>query len=112
MWNKSILLLLTISGLIAQQDNSFNFQSDGENEDYVKVPSDAQNQPTAGMTLEAWVKPTENPAAYNMNSIVSYLTLQGATTESGYAFLYNSGKWRFVVITAVGWFCASDGTFT
>ena len=100
MWNKSILLLLIISGLIAQQDNSFNFQSDGENEDYVKVPSDAQNQPTAGMTLEAWVKPTENPAAYNMNGIVSYLTLQGATTESGYAFLYNSGKWRFVVITA------------
>ena len=50
MWNKSILLLLTISGLIAQEDNSFNFQSNGANEDYVKVRSDAQNQPTAGMT--------------------------------------------------------------
>jgi hypothetical protein len=100
MWNKSILLLLTISGLIAQEDNSFNFQSNGANEDYVKVGSDAQNQPTAGMTLEAWVKPTEDPAAYNLNGIVSYLTSQGVTTESGYAFLYDTGKWRFVVIAA------------
>ncbi|SVE56081.1 uncharacterized protein METZ01_LOCUS508935, partial [marine metagenome] len=92
-----------ISGLIAQQDNSFNFQSDGANEDFVMVNHDAgepQLRPTAGMTLEAWVKPTENPAAYDMNGIVSYLTLQGATTESGYAFLYKEGKWRFVVITA------------
>ena len=100
MWNKLILLLLTISGLIAQQDNSFNFQSNGANEDYVKVGSDAQNQPTAGMTLEAWVKPTEDPATYDMNGIVSYFTLAGPTVESGFAFMYKEGKWRFVVITA------------
>ena len=86
--------------VFAQQDNSFNFQSNGENQDYVNVTSDPQNQPTAGMTLEAWVKPTEDPAAYNQNGIVSYFTLAGPTVESGFAFMYKDGKWRFVVITA------------
>ena len=52
------------------------------------------------MTLEAWVKPTEDPAAYNQNGIVSYFTLAGPTVESGFAFMYKDGKWRFVVITA------------
>ncbi len=92
-------MLPIISGLIAQQDNSFNFQSNGENQDYVNVTSDPQNQPTAGMTLEAWVKPTEDPATYDMNGIISYLTLQGSETESGFAFLYKDALWRFVVIT-------------
>ena len=96
----TLTLFIIISGLIAQENNSFNFQSNDGSEDYVRVISDPQNQPTSGMTLEAWVKPTENPEAYDMNGIVSYLTLQGDTIESGYGFLYNSGKWRFVVITA------------
>ncbi|HJM95729.1 MAG TPA: LamG domain-containing protein, partial [Candidatus Marinimicrobia bacterium] len=87
------------SMVFAQQDNSFNFQSDGASEDFVTVTSDPQLQPTAGMTLEAWVKPTEDPATYDMNGIISYLTLSGATVESGFAFLYKEGKWRFVVIT-------------
>ena len=103
MWNKSILLLLTISGLIAQQDNSFNFQTNGANEDFVTIPHNAEDpqiRPTAGMTLEAWVKPTEDPATYDMNGIVSYFTLAGPTVESGFAFMYKEGKWRFVVITA------------
>jgi hypothetical protein len=103
MWNKLILLLLFISGLIAQDEMSFNFQTNGAMEDFVAIPHNAEDpqiRPTAGMTLEAWVKPTEDPAAYNMNGIVSYLTLQGADTESGFAFMYKEGKWRFVVITA------------
>ncbi|MBT6517889.1 MAG: hypothetical protein HOK59_09120, partial [Candidatus Marinimicrobia bacterium] len=103
MWNKSILVLLTISGLIAQDEHSFNFQTNGAMEDFVTIPHNAEDpqiRPTAGMTLEAWVKPTEDPATYDMNGIVSYLTLQGADTESGFAFMYKEGKWRFVVITA------------
>ena len=101
MWNKSVLLSLIISGLIAQ-NNSFNFQTNGPNEDFVTIQhddGDPQIRPTSGMTLEAWVKPTEDPAAYDMNGIISYLTLQGATTESGFAFIFKEGKWRFVVIT-------------
>lgn len=103
MWNKSILLLLTISGLIAQDEMSFNFQTNGANEDFVTIPHNAEDpqiRPTAGMTLEAWVKPTEDPASYDMNGIVSYFTLAGPTVESGFAFMYKEGKWRFVVITA------------
>ena len=83
----------------SQQDNSFNFQSDGANGDFVTVSSNALIQPTTGMTLEAWVKPTEDPATYNMNGIVSYLTLDGPTVEAGFAFIYNSGEWRFIVMT-------------
>jgi len=83
----------------SQQDNSFNFQSDGANGDFVTVSSNALIQPTTGMTLEAWVKPTEDPATYNMNGIVSYLTLDGPTLEAGFAFIYNSGEWRFIVMT-------------
>jgi hypothetical protein len=93
-------LFFIISGLLAQENNSFNFQSNEGGEDFVRISTDPQNQPTSGMTLEAWVKPTENPEAYEMNGIVSYLTLQSETIESGYGLLYNSGKWRFVVITA------------
>ncbi|SVA95369.1 uncharacterized protein METZ01_LOCUS148223, partial [marine metagenome] len=102
MRNKKILCFLfsmyASSVVFAQQDNSFNFQSDGANEDFVMVPTDAQLQPTAGMTLEAWVKPTEDPEN-DMTGIISYLTLQGATVESGFAFIYKESKWRFVVIT-------------
>ena len=91
MRNKKILWFLfsmyASSVVFAQQDNSFNFQSDGANEDFVTVPTDAQLQPTAGMTLEAWVKPTEDPEN-DMTGIISYLTLQGATVESGFAFIY------------------------
>ena len=83
----------------SQQDNSFNFQSDGANGDFVTVSSNTLIQPTTGMTLEAWVKPTEDPATYNMNGIVSYLTLDGPTQEAGFAFIYNSGEWRFIVMT-------------
>nr|MCS5653094.1 LamG domain-containing protein [Candidatus Neomarinimicrobiota bacterium] len=83
----------------SQQDNSFNFQLDGANGDFVTVSSNALIQPTTGMTLEAWVKPTEDPATYNMNGIVSYLTLDGPTVEAGFAFIYNSGEWRFIVMT-------------
>ena len=94
MWNKSVLLSLIISGLIAQ-NNSFNFQTNGPNEDFVTIQHDdgyPQIRRTSGMRLDAWVKPTEDPAAYDMNGIISYLTLQGATTESGFAFIFKEGK--------------------
>jgi len=86
--------------IFSQQNNSFNFQTNGANEDFVTITSNAQLQPSAGMTLEAWVKPTEDPATYDRNGIISYFTLDGPTTESGFAFIYTGGKWRFVVITA------------
>ena len=96
-----IMLSSYLSNLVfSQQNNSFNFQTIGTNEDFVTITSNAQLQPSAGMTLEAWVKPTEDPATYDRNGIISYFTLDGPTTESGFAFIYTGGKWRFVVITA------------
>ena len=103
MYSKIVIYSLFgifLSGdLKSQQNNSFNFQSDGTNGDFVTVPSNALIQPTTGMTLEAWVKPTEDPSTYNMNGIVSYLTLDGPTVEAGFAFIYNSGQCRFIVMT-------------
>ena len=74
MHRKTILQFVIgifLSGsLKSQQNNSFNFQSDGANGDFVTVSSDTLIQPTTGMTLEAWVKPTEDPSTYNMNGII------------------------------------------
>jgi len=87
-----------ITAINAQQNNSYNFDSNGINEDYVIVLSDPQNQATSGITLEAWVFPNAEPALDDMSSIVSYLTFTSPTEESGYGFFYKSGKWRFVVV--------------
>ena len=103
MHRKTILQFVIgifLSGsLKSQQNNSFNFQSDGANGDFVTVSSDTLIQPTTGMTLEAWVKPTEDPSTYNMNGIISYLTLDGPAVEAGFAFIYTSGQLRFIVMT-------------
>ena len=72
-----------ITAINAQQNNSYNFDSNGINEDYVIVLSDPQNQATSGITLEAWVFPNAEPALDDMSSIVSYLTFTSPTEESG-----------------------------
>ena len=95
-----LICILFLNTILAQQNNSFNFQTEGANEDHVTINSNVQLRPTSGMTLEAWVKPTEDPVGYDRNGIISYFTLDGPTTESGFAFIYTAGKWRFVVITA------------
>ena len=93
----SLIGIVLSSDLKGQQNNSFDFQSDGTNGDFVTVSSNTLIQPNESMTLEAWVKPTEDPS--DNSSIVSYLRLASEDEESGFAFIYNSGKWRFVVIT-------------
>ena len=87
-----------ITAINAQQNNSYNFDSNGINEDYVIVLSDPQNQATSGITLEAWVHPNAEPVLDDMSSIFSYLTFASPIVESGYGFFYKSGKWRFVVV--------------
>ena len=98
--NRFLFYTFFMGSTLAQQNNSFNFQTEGANEDHVTINSNVQLRPTSGMTLEAWVKPTEDPAGYDRNGIISYFTLDGPTTESGFSFIYTAGKWRFVVITA------------
>ena len=101
MSNKIYLLFfITVQFIFSQENNSYNFQSNGDFQDFVKISSDPQNRPITGITLEAWVKPIEDPESYNMNGIVSYLTFQSETIESGFALIFKNGLWRFIVVTS------------
>ena len=94
--NRTILYFIIgifLSGTAkSQQDNSFNFQTDGANSDFVTVSSNVLIQPTTGMTLEAWVKPTEDPATYEylirskQSPVVSSKYLPQSTLDLGSDF--------------------------
>ena len=97
MWNRNYFIILTFLSILSGQQASYLFDSD-----YVDVGNPANAQPTAGMTLEVWVKPNEDPAAYNFAGIISWGKFIGPGDESGFALIWAENKWRFVVKSTNG----------
>ena len=98
-----LILILIPSQIFAQQDNSYFFIPSG---DYVECVVDQsqgaeQNlEPTAGMTLEFWVKPPLDEDPENFVGIINYMTLSGPDNEAGFAFIFYEGLWRFMLCAA------------
>ena len=110
MWNKlssfiqiKVLILSLIPFQVIAQNNSYFFIPNDVAGDYANCTVDdtwgaEQNlEPTAGMTLEFWVQQSFVETPDNFVSIVNYMTLAGAANESGFAFMYYNGLWRFML---------------
>ena len=98
-----LLFMLFPIHLMSQQDNSYFFIPNGGAGDYVECTVDqsagaSENlQPTAGMTLEFWVKQSFVETPENYVGIINYMSLLGPANEAGFSFIYVDGKWRFIL---------------
>ena len=85
--------------MVGQQNNSYFFNGGDFVDCTVDMSEGAEEllQPAEGVTLEAWVNHSFSGTIENFTGVAHYLTLNGATNESGFALMYYEGAWRFVV---------------
>ena len=89
MSNRLILLFVLFAYLVGQE---YSYYFDDA---YVEIPSNASIQPTSGMTIEAWVRPSAPPNSDD--GILQYGNFGGAGNERGFGIIYDGSEWRFVV---------------
>ncbi len=65
-------------------------------EDYISIDTSSHLRPTQTITLQAWIYPTGNPDQWD--GVFSYI-YDDYSWESGYAFAYLNGQWRFFIAT-------------
>jgi subtilisin-like proprotein convertase family protein len=80
---------------------AFRFNYAGTDQ-YVDVPNSPVLNPTAAITTEAWIFPTNIPSGFEVSPIIKK---SGPSQQNGYAFEYNPsiGGVLFGVYTGVGW---------
>ena len=97
MWNKISITIIALFSVLIGQHASYLFDGD-----HVSLENPNGIRPNAGMTIEAWVKPNEDPVGYNYAGILSWGQFVSVGDESGFALLYTENKWRFVIKSVNG----------